>query len=234
MKNGTEASDTVRLNEAMKDAVRARHSATKWELFIELRASSGNGGGREQRFDAFAINTYPSEGLERHAYEIKVSRSDFLRELKHPEKRAPALRFSNYFWFVAPPGVADRSEIPDECGLIEVGGANPDPGNPLTAADRRKVVVKAPHRESMPPTWGFLCSMARRSTDNEKACGWRRQTVKVLEAVCDLWYSTKKPGGLGSQPRHRSLRKLLSAYETLERLRFNLGVPNLEYREDFR
>ncbi len=67
------------------DALRKRHGAVgrEWAFFDELRAGTGyknirKGMNPEQRFDAWAINLYPSKGHMTIAYEVKVSRSDFL------------------------------------------------------------------------------------------------------------------------------------------------------------
>lgn len=151
------------MQDAIKAAILKRHQSFgflrqdgKWgyhqlPVFFELRIGTGRTQGAEQRIDAFALHPYPSLGHHRTAYEIKVSRSDFLRELKKPNKRRAALRFSNEFYFIAPPAIIHRSEVPLECGLIEVGtdgiGA---------------VVVPAPCRDSMPPTWGFIASIIGR------------------------------------------------------------------------
>ncbi len=86
-------------------------------LFFELR--NGTGFSRSDRYlDAMAMDTWPSGGLLRVAYEIKISRSDFLRELAKPEKRAWGVEVSNQFWFVCAPDVAKPEEIPDGCGLL--------------------------------------------------------------------------------------------------------------------
>tara|TARA_R100001143_G_scaffold62940_1_gene67666 strand:+ start:1329 stop:2186 length:858 start_codon:yes stop_codon:yes gene_type:complete len=47
-------------------------------------------------------------------YEIKVDRSDFLAD----QKWMNYLPFCSYFYFVCAPGVCDKSEIPEQCGLL--------------------------------------------------------------------------------------------------------------------
>ena len=140
-------------------ALRARHGAAgrEWAFFDELRAGTGyknrrKGFNPEQRFDAWAINLYPSKDHLAIAYEIKVSRSDFLHELKHPEKRKQALSVSNEFYFVTPKGLVKKEEIPPECGLIEV---SPDLSS--------RIVLRAPYRKGKELSWNFLASIARRA-----------------------------------------------------------------------
>lgn len=135
---------------AMIKAIQYRHNDIEWHLFFELRHGTGYIRGSQGYTDAYAIHQYPSIGNNvRHAYEIKISRGDFLRELKNKGKRRMALRYSNHFWFITPPGVAKAEEIPSECGLIEVEGV-----------EHRKI-IEAPYRDSCPPTWQFVASMIR-------------------------------------------------------------------------
>ena len=86
-------------------------------FFEELRVGTGFAVGNDQRIDAFAIHTFPSRGLIRTAYEVKVSRQDFLNELKNPEKRKFAMLMSNQFYFVTSPGIVKEGELPPDCGL---------------------------------------------------------------------------------------------------------------------
>ena len=146
---------------AILKALRRRHPAAEWAFFEELRAGTGWGNKRwgadkapsnpEQRFDAWAINLYPSKNFLRIAYEIKVSRSDFLHEIKNPEKRSQALKLSNQFYFVAPQGLIKPTELPPEAGLIEVKDEW-----------ESRLKVRAPMREAEAPTWQFFASIARR------------------------------------------------------------------------
>lgn len=90
--------------------------ATGWSV-LQLDGDIYNG---EQRIDLFALNTWKSNGFERIAFEVKVSRSDFLNEIKDPGKRAGAEALSHRFYFATPAGLVDVREIPDGCGLLEV------------------------------------------------------------------------------------------------------------------
>jgi hypothetical protein len=111
--------------------------------------------------------------MKRVCYEIKTSRADFLCELKHPLKRRIGLRYSNEFYFVTPSGLLDISEIPVECGLIEIE-VKPCEASKVVefgadtfrhfAPERKaycRVVVPAPWRETPGPTWQFVASMVR-------------------------------------------------------------------------
>lgn len=105
----------------------------------------------DRRIDLWAMNLLPSKRV-RTAYEIKVSRSDFLQELRHPEKRAPALHVSDQFYFATPPGLVRPGELPEECGLIEV-----------LPCGKARYKVRAPRRKVGLPPWEFVSSVARRT-----------------------------------------------------------------------
>lgn len=82
--------------------------ATVLQLLRERHTAVGNGGAGEhaflahvrnaagfdanRTFDAVAVNLWPSRGLSIHVYEVKVSRSDWKRELAKPAKAEDACR----------------------------------------------------------------------------------------------------------------------------------------------
>lgn len=149
------------LNERMCKAISSIHTVMYYEdrmwkpradglLFFELYTLTGYSRGNPQRIDAYHVNDVPSRNYTRTAYEIKVTRRDFMGELAQPNKRRAALMFSNLFYFVTPAGLVDRVVVPVECGLIEVDERG-----------KRVVQVKAPWRDTSPPTWALAVSMAR-------------------------------------------------------------------------
>jgi len=129
----------------------------------ELRPYTGFGEYADQRIDFWVMNTYPSKRHARHSFEIKTSRSDFLREIKQPNKRRIGLAISNQFWFIAPEGLIKPEEVPIECGLIECfWGAYDATG--MTGV----TVIAAPHRDTNVLSWGLLASVARRLNKGEE------------------------------------------------------------------
>lgn len=68
--------------------------------------------------DVAVFDLWPSEGLLRSAFEIKVSRSDFIRELQHPNKYKWVLECFHKFWFVAPKDVIQLEELPVNAGWM--------------------------------------------------------------------------------------------------------------------
>jgi len=68
--------------------------------------------------DVAVFDLWPSKGLLRSAFEIKVSRSDFIRELQHPNKYKWVLECFHEFWFVAPKDVIQVDELPVNVGWM--------------------------------------------------------------------------------------------------------------------
>ncbi len=95
---------------AMLDLLeRSLHSArSEWLFLRELRVGTGHRNHSLQRLDAFALNCLPHLAMKRVCYELKVSRADFLCELRSPLKRRIGMRFSNEF----------SLSLPQECCLL--------------------------------------------------------------------------------------------------------------------
>ena len=123
-----------------------------WLFLRELRVGTGRQASQAQRLDAFALCSWPHTSMKRVCYEVKVSRADFLCELKHPLKRRIGMRYSNEFYFVTPPGLLRLEEIPAECGWLEVDVNKPD----FCA-----VTAPAPWRDTPGPTWQLVAAMLR-------------------------------------------------------------------------
>lgn len=134
----------------VKAALRARFVAPEWAIFFEV----GDGTGNNQRrwADAVAMNMWPSRGLEIHGFEIKVSRSDWLRELKDPAKSAKVQQYCDRWWIITPKGIVKDGELPPTWGLYEVSDAG-----------IIRQVVAAPQLEAVPVTRQFMAAVLRRA-----------------------------------------------------------------------
>ena len=162
-----------RLLEIVEGTLHANRN--EWIFLRELRVGSGRGGGRQslQRVDGFALNCYPHKAMRRVCYEIKLSRADFLTELRNPLKRRIGMRYSNEFYFVTPAGLVTRDEIPAGCGLIEAGEGTVEEWR--SALERQDgffhyepllgaycvLVLPAPWRDTPGPTWELMAAMMR-------------------------------------------------------------------------
>lgn len=107
---GTEALLTI---DAM---LRVRYQYPEWLVVTE--ATFG-----ERRCDAMAVNLYPSGNLYAHGFEIKATRSDWLREIADVTKSEPIRRHCHKFWLVAPKEVATVDELPIGWGWLQIQGS---------------------------------------------------------------------------------------------------------------
>jgi hypothetical protein len=132
-----------------------RYQSPAFAFLTQVR--NGTGFSKAPRTaDAMAMGLWPSRGLNLHGFEIKVSRGDWLRELKAPEKADELVRYCDHWWIVVP----DRSlvldgELPPTWGLMAADGR----GGSL------KVVREAPVLDPDPIDRPFLASVFRNVTD---------------------------------------------------------------------
>lgn len=144
--------------------LRARYRPLEWILAFGV--ANGTGASAQRTADAVAMNCFPSKGLELLGFEIKVSRSDWLRELKDSTKSVPVADYCDRWYIVAPDGVVKREELPKAWGLL------------VARADDLRVVVNVPPREDVKPiTRTFMASMLRNIAKAEDA------VIKAAESV---------------------------------------------------
>jgi len=135
----------------VRAALRRKYAAPEWALLEEVRNATGLV--KEERYaDAVAMNLYPSRGLDVLGFEIKVSRSDWLSELKQPHKSAAIQKYCDRWWIVVgSKDIIDTSELPSTWGLMVVGN-----GRLLISKDAPK--LKPEHLDR-----AFVASLLRRS-----------------------------------------------------------------------
>lgn len=104
----------------MRALIRSRYDSKAWALFEEVRNAAGFGATRSA--DAVAMSLWPSRGLHIHGIEIKSSRSDWMSELKNPDKSEPIMKYCDFWWLVADKNVAMESEIPKTWGFMVAHG----------------------------------------------------------------------------------------------------------------
>jgi hypothetical protein len=72
--------------------------------------------------DFMALDLWPSKGLVLHGHEVKISRSDWLNELKDPEKAGAFIPHVDYWWLViADQAMVKAGELPDGWGMMAPG-----------------------------------------------------------------------------------------------------------------
>jgi len=134
---------------SLRTLLRRRYGAVEGEwILMEEVAAQPSGGGFA---DAVAMNTWRSRGYAVHGFELKISRGDWLRELKNPSKAEPVFRYCDRWWLVSEPNVIKPGELPATWGHLERRG------------DSLRVATEAPKLKPEAVSREFFASMMRRA-----------------------------------------------------------------------
>lgn len=149
---------------SMLALLRARHAAKggngpEWAFVQHVRDASGFDAKRT--IDAIALGLWPSRGHELHAFEVKVTRADWRRELKDPSKAESFIRRVDRFWMVAPRGVIPKDELPVGWGLLEP--TERQGGSVLTATVAAALQEQTAERKQITRSW-LVCLMRAAGT----------------------------------------------------------------------
>lgn len=126
---------------ALLEGLKAHYRKPGTDQDGEILVTEVTAPGSHRSCDLLRVGMWPSRGLGIDVHELKVSRSDWLRELHDPGKADAWWRYCSRFWIVATPGVVSREEMPKGWGLM----LPPARSN----ARRFRVVVPAAEREPM-------------------------------------------------------------------------------------
>lgn len=97
--------------------------------------------------DYMALDTYHGQAL--HGHEIKVSRSDWLTELRDPSKAEAFRPYCSHWWLVVSDRAIVRDDLPDGWGLLVMDG------------DRLVARRKVPAIEPLPMPRPMLAAFTR-------------------------------------------------------------------------
>lgn len=142
---------------------RTRYGGDQWVVFREVRNATGFAKKTERYADMLAVSVWPSRGIYLEGLEIKVSRSDWLKELRNPQKADAFFDYCRHWFVAAPKGVVEKSEVPAAWGFIE-----------LTA--KRHRTVKQPRENPNPKPLDLLlfASLVRHL---KKTCGYSEKDI---------------------------------------------------------
>lgn len=132
-------------------ALRGHFPESQYALLREVRDKAGHEASRTA--DGIAMHLWPSRGLEVNGLEIKAYRSDWLKELKTPEKAENIYKYCDRWWIVAAcEGVVKKDEVPVNWGFMQVKN------------DRVYRIKEAPKLEPIPLSRDFIAAMLKRAT----------------------------------------------------------------------
>lgn len=140
--------------EKILDLLRVRYAAPAYAFLPQVRSGTGYMSG-VRTADGLAMSLWPSRGLELIGFEVKSYRSDWLSELKSPEKAEEICQFCGRWYVVAGNAkIVDKGELPPKWGLIVV------------KKGRLYTEVKAdPFDDVQPLDLPMVCAILRRVTE---------------------------------------------------------------------
>lgn len=193
-------------------ALRTRYAAPEFAFFEEV----GDSGSSSRVYaDGVAINMWASRGYAITGFEVKVSRSDWLRELKQPEKSEPILTKCDFWYLVAPEEVYVPDEVPPPWGILAFKNGK--------LFEKRK----APKLEPKAITRAFVAQMFRRSHDREE----KDISHRIAKALADDRATMTKRIEEEVKRQTRSLRDKCEKWDALLK---EIGEPNWTSDESIR
>lgn len=164
---------TIQADHIIAAIIGLRHQLSQgWLCLKELRCGCGYGHGRDRTIDLWCIQASPKTNCRSVAYEVKVSSSDMLRDLKDKDKQRGAAVYSNAFYYAAPAPVIATAErardlLPPWAGLMVVDAPENLPKigriSYSTWEGLGCCVVRDPFPlERQTPSWPLVVSLLRR------------------------------------------------------------------------
>lgn len=178
-----------------------RGNGPAWAFVPKVRNAAGFNATRT--IDALAMSLWPSRGLELHGHEIKVSRADWLRELKDPAKAEAFTQLVDRWWLVvSDAAIVQEGELPPTWGLMVARG--------------RGIVVKV-QAPQLPPTdapWmpkTFLAALLRSATRTQEVTP--AEVEAAVSAAREAWEAQHSENIEGWRTSRDGLRDRLRAFE---------------------
>ena len=118
-------------------------------FITQVRSATGSTNCRTA--DAMAMSLWPSRGLHILGFEVKMSRNDWLNEIKKPEKAEEIAKFCHEWYIVInDPDFIKEGELPENWGLI------------IPSGNGMKIVKKAVHnKNAVLPDYMMLAGIFR-------------------------------------------------------------------------
>ena len=170
---------------------------------FEVPDGTGHTGTRTA--DAIAMSMWPSRGLEVIGMEIKVSRGDWLRELKNPAKAEAMAKFCDrWYLVVSDAAIVKEGELPATWGLMVPRGAG------LVV----KVEAKPHERDHKTLPRKFVAAMLRKAFEQAPV---EAELKAIRQANIEIGYARAKADAAHEASRanrdHEELRKTVLDFE---------------------
>lgn len=156
-------------------ALSKKYQTDSYAFIPQVRNQTGHSH-QTRTADAVALSLWPSRGHELEGFEVKVSRSDWLNELKNHQKAEEIFQYCDRWWLVTgDKDIAKLDEIPKPWGWMA-----------LTESGIR-VMKKAPQLKAKALSTGFVCAIFRRM---QNIC----TSEAALKTIKDEAYARGKSG----------------------------------------
>lgn len=223
-------------------AIRRYYPTTEYAVMFEV--GDATGGRATRHADAVVMNLWPSRGLLIEGVEVKVSRSDWTRELKNPEKAEAIAQYCDKWWIVAPEGIVHQHEVPAMWGymvcsakgaLRVVKQAPKKEAHEISALNRH--FVAAMLRRASEADAGMIDAMVAAKVAKEKA-DIQKQIDKEVERRTQHFANSEeklaklKESGLDLFGRWETADEILRAYKLGKSLRDSYALSGLKHKAD--
>ena len=141
--------------EEIRKLLRLRYDSPRYLFIEEIANGTGAPGGRFA--DGLALALWPSSGMWLYGFEIKMKRTDLLRELKDPKKWRAVGSYCDYWWLVVGPDVWKQGDdLPPSWGVLEYVPERVPWRGPLQVRRRPR------RQEAFPMDRPFIASLLRK------------------------------------------------------------------------
>jgi len=198
-KKKMEANDIVKL-------IRKRYATEKngYNPAVVLeQVPNGTGMFQDRWIDVAVFEMWASKGLTRTAFEVKVSRSDFLSELQHPEKHQWCKECFHFFYFVAPKDTIQLEELPSGVGFLYPRGKGLSTARIATKNDAPKLddrllagFMRAAHKGIEQAKRLNLEEVLTTSEAYKKSSQYMEATMKFLESRGTKYFLPESAGDI--------------------------------------
>jgi hypothetical protein len=138
----------------LDDRLRVKFPAPEYAYFSGVRNATGYTH-FARTIDGLAMGLWPSRGLELIGFELKSSRSDWLREKKDPKKAHDIAKYCDRWYLVI-----------GEVEIVQAGELPPNWGLVIPHQKGLKILTEAPKLTAQDWNRGFLASLIRCVSEN--------------------------------------------------------------------
>lgn len=182
-------------------------SAPGYITLEEVRDATGFDGTRTA--DAMAISLYRSRGKALWGFEMKVSRTDWLKELKQPEKAESIMQYCDYWGLV----------VPDK-NIVKPGELPPTWGMYVAQKNRLKCVTPCPKLEPRPLSMKMFTALAYAISQRQA----KADEVALRKARDDGYkQGSQRADGAYYEKQYTELHERVTAFEKAAGLNIQYG-----------